>query len=189
MPPTTSDVPWGTIKEHLINKFGDNSLNTLLWRDSPAEILAVVPPTETTIRVAADTGAVANVINPDDLPADCLTELEPDGTHFTGAGGGHIERYGEVDTIISSEHGRVGCNWQCADVNRALHSISTIAGPADGPAQHDVLFNNKVGVVVPPGFVEEILKFVKPIIEYQREGNLYVAEMTVSSFARQGRQE
>ena len=74
-------------------------------------------------------------------------------------------------------------------MTRALHSISTITGPADGPALHDVVFNNKVGVVVPPGFVEEILKHVKPIIEYQREGNLYLAEMTVSSFTRQGHQE
>jgi hypothetical protein len=34
--------------------------------------------------------------------------------------------------------------------------------------------------------VDRILKEVKPITEYHREGNLYLAEMTMSSFGRQG---
>jgi len=48
-----------------------------------------------------------------------------------------------------------------------------------------VLFNNDVCVVVPPGIVAEILKRVKPIAKYDREGNMYVGEMTMSSFHRQ----
>ncbi len=60
------------------------------------------------------------------------------------------------------------------------------AGPVDGSAKTDVLFNNERCVVVPPGVAAEILKKVKPIAEYKREGNLYVADMTMSVFGRQG---
>ena len=49
-----------------------------------------------------------------------------------------------------------------------------------------MLFSNKKCVVVPPGIAEEILKKVTPVMEYQREGNLYVAEMEMSAFGRQG---
>ena len=69
-----------------------------------------------------------------------------------------------------------------------MHSVSAVAGPAGGPskAKQDVLFNNDLCVVVPPGIVNEILKRVKPVARYDREGNLYVGEMTMSSFPRQG---
>ena len=52
--------------------------------------------------------------------------------------------------------------------------------------QHDVLFTNQLGVVVPAGVVDEILKRVKPIATYPRKGNLYCAKMTTSGFPRQG---
>ncbi len=39
------------------------------------------------------------------------------------------------------------------------------------------------------GFVEEILKKAKPIIQYDRTGGLYVTEMTLSSFTWQGHHE
>jgi hypothetical protein len=48
-----------------------------------------------------------------------------------------------------------------------------------------VLFNNDLCVVVPPGIVAEILKRVTPVAKYDREGNLYVGDMTMSSFRRQ----
>ena len=65
--------------------------------------------------------------------------------------------------------------------------VSKTCGPPGGikNAKQDVLFNNDVCVVVPPGIVAEILKRVKPIAQYDREGNLYVGEMTMSSFHRQ----
>ena len=50
-----------------------------------------------------------------------------------------------------------------------------------------MLFNNRVGVVVPPGVVDTVLKYVKPLMQYDREGELYVAEVTMSGFARPGR--
>ena len=81
----------------------------------------------------------------------------------------------------------MACGWQVADVTRALHSISKVTGPKElEQGHHEVLFTNKKGVVVPPGFVEEILKKVKPILQYEREGGLYLADITLSSFTRQG---
>ena len=51
-----------------------------------------------------------------------------------------------------------------------------------------MLFNNNTCVVVPPGIVAAIMKIIKPVSEYKRNGNLYTAEMTMSSFPRQGPQ-
>ena len=87
---------------------------------------------------------------------------------------------------LTCSEGKVGCQYKVADVTRSLHSVTQITGPIDN-AQHDVLFSNKVGVVVPPGVVDEILKKVKPIAKYPRKGNLYCATMSVSGFTRQGR--
>ena len=50
----------------------------------------------------------------------------------------------------------------------------------------DVLFNNKVCVVVPPGVVDAVLRQIKPVARYHREGGLYIADFTLSDFARQG---
>ncbi len=140
------------------------------------------------VRVAADSGAVANVINPGSLPSDAKPTPNADDTHFVGAGGGRIRKYGTYTSKLESEHGAVGCNWQVADVIRPLHSISTIAGPEEGPGLQDVLFNNKRCVVVPPGVVERILKEIQPIAQYDRCGNLYIAEMEMSSFGRRGQE-
>ena len=81
---------------------------------------------------------------------------------------------------------KVSCNWCAADVSKALHSISETIGPFDGPGKHDVLFNNRVGVVVPPGIVAMILKRIKPLLTYDRRGGLYCADLEVSSFPRPG---
>ena len=96
-----------------------------------------------------DSGAVANVINRNDLPKGVV----PDGivkTHFVGASGEHIENYGTCRTLLKGNMQDVVTEWQAADVSKALHSISATTGPEDGPGIHDVLFNNKMGVVVPP---------------------------------------
>ena len=161
---------------------GDNQINMLEWSDISNKLMSVTP-SEVTITVAADSGAVDNVIHPNDLPSGCVPS-GANGEHFIGASGEHIERFGQVDTVITGSNGKVSCNWQCADVTRALHSISKVTGPEQGPGVHEVLFTNKRAVVVPAGFVEEILKRVAPIFEYQRRGNLYLAEVKVSSFAR-----
>ena len=53
-------------------------------------------------------------------------------------------------------------------------------------AKQDVMFNNDICVVMRPGLVRELLKRIKPIAQYNREGNLYVGDMITSSFPRQG---
>ena len=49
-----------------------------------------------------------------------------------------------------------------------------MTGPKDGPGKQDVLFDNEVCVAVSPGTVKEILKRIKPMMRYQREGDLYI---------------
>ena len=147
------------------------------------EILRADIPDETTVEVAADTGAVANVINKNDLPKGVV----PDGvvkTHFVGASDEHIENYGTCRTLLKGNIEDVVTEWQAADVSKALHSISATTGPEDGPGNHDVLFNNKIGVVVPPGVVNKILERIKPIFQYKRSGGLYTAKVKLSSFTR-----
>ena len=71
---------------------------------------------------------MTHVIHPNQLPAGRV----PTGAsndHFTGAGGEHIERFGEVDTVLTGSHGATACAWDCADVSRALHSIAKVTDP------------------------------------------------------------
>ncbi len=141
----------------------------------------------TRVKVAMDSGAVRNVILKKQLPTDATIEPNEDDTHFVGAGGDRIKRHGTCKTKMVDRWGRtILCPWQVADVSRPLHSVSEVAGPEDGDGDHDVLFNNKKCVVVPPGIVERILKYVQPITQYDRQGGLYVADMTLSDFVRQG---
>ena len=120
------------------------------------------------------------------MPKSVVISLNTTGKHFTGAGGDLIEKHGTATTSMSGARGAVGCKWDLADVTRSLNSVSQICRPENGPGKADILFNNQRGVVVPPGIVDQILKKVAPIAEYPREGGLYVAEMTLSGFTRQG---
>ncbi len=129
-----------------------------------------------------------NVIHPKELPLDAEPQPNTSGSHFVGANHARIERYGSCKTRLDGPHGSVGCDWELADVSRPLHSVSCIAGPVEGPGLQDVLFNNKRCVVVPPGVVDRILREVTPVMEYKREGNLYLAELTMSAFARHGQE-
>ena len=134
-----------------------------------------------------ESGAVDHVIHLRELPDDAIIVPNTTGKHFKGANDSVIEKYGSCDTILEGSEGTVGCGWQLADVSRSLHSVSKVCGPAGGlkNAKQDVLFNNDLCVVVPPGIVAEILKRVTPVAKYEREGNLYVGDMTMSSFRRQ----
>ena len=63
--------------------------------------------------------------------------------------------------------------------------VATVCGQIEAPKQ-DVLFNAGHCYVVPPGVVDRIMREVNAVAEYERCGNLYIAEMTLSSFTRQG---
>ena len=156
--------------------------------DDAADAGFIGAVTQVCVRPAADAGACDHVINPDELPDDAVVVPNATGKHFKGANDSVIENYGDVETILESDLGAVSCGWKAADVTRPLHSISKICGPAGGTvnSKQDVLFNNDVCVVVPPGIVAEILKRVTPVAAYAREGSLYVGDMVLSSFTRQG---
>jgi hypothetical protein len=157
------------------------SINVLLDAD---DALIATATEKVTVRPALDSGSVDNVIHPRELPRDADPVPNETDSHFVGANNSRIEKFGTCTTCLESECGQVGCDWQLADVTRPLHSVSKVAGPKDGPGKQDVLFSNKKAVVVPPGIVEEILKRVRPIAEYEREGNLYVCRFEMSAFAR-----
>ena len=83
----------------------------------------------------------------------------------------------------------MGCRWNVAEVSRPLHSVSQITGRFEGDGDHDVLFNNKRCVVVPAGVVEQIMVQIEPIAQYDRDGNLYLSDFTMSDFVRQGQDQ
>ena len=77
-----------------------------------------------------------------------------------------------------------------ANVPRALHSVAQVAGPkGEGNGKQDILFDNDNCFVAPPGIVKRIMKVVKAVAGYERDGNLYTVEMEVSSCPRQGAEE
>ena len=157
--------------------------------DPEDDSLIAAATEKVTIRPAMDSGSVDNVIHPRELPADAAPEPNETDSHFVGANNSRIEKFGTCTTCLESDCGQVGCDWQLADVTRPLHSVSKVAGPKEGPGKQDVLFSNKVCVVVPPGIVAEILKRVKPVAEYEREGNLYLGKFEMSAFRRQSRSQ
>jgi len=153
--------------------------------DEPPSELVAVAAERIRVGVAVDSGASDNVIGLDDLPAGVVPE-GPVGPPFSNASGGDIKKFGKVVTMMESADGKVGCGWTACAVTRPLHSVSKIAGPEEGPGIQDVMFNNRIGVVMPPGLVDLLLKHIKPVARYPRRGGLYVGDFEMSSFPRQG---
>ena len=170
-------------------KLDAGELDLLEDQEGPDEQINAVQ-SEVRARVAMDSGAVWSVTHLSTVPHGTAIAPNTSGKHFVGAGGDTIIKHGKCTTMMTGPHGPVGCNWQVADVTRPLNSVSQVTGPYDGPGEHDVLFNNKTCVVVPPGVVNAILEKIKPIAEYPREASgLYVADVIMSSFTRQGQKE
>ena len=165
----------------------DNVLDTLY--DDEAEQEVNIAEGDQQMEVAMDSGATANVAHPNQLPGNVVIVPNETGFHFKGANNSKIIKFGECDTILTDvESGdQVGCHWNAADVSRPLHSTAIVTGPIEHPTgKQDVLFNNKTCVVVPPGVVNAILRFIKPVARYPRTGNLYIGKVTASSFPRPG---
>ena len=166
----------------------DDGLNCLEMA-GPDGVIAGME-SSTRVRVAMDSAAVDNVIHPDELPEDAEYQPNTSGKHFVGANNAHIENCGSCRTRMS-QHGDVtradvGCDWRMADVSRPLHSVAKVTGPKGEPGKQDVLFDNDSCFVVAPGTVKKLMKTLAAVAEYKREGNLYIADMTLSSFGRQG---
>jgi len=138
------------------------------------------------VKAAMDSGACASVLNPDDLPAGVAPSGNPTGAVFHGANNSPIRRFGSAVTRMKNKSMDVGCRWQVAEVSRPLNAVSEVCGPMGPVGLQDVLFNNNTCYVVPPGVVAKIMEHIQAVAEYPREGNLYLAEIELSSFARQG---
>jgi len=159
----------------------------MLVHDEGDDELLATAEERVIVRAAMDSGSVANVIHPDDLPSGVEVSENTTGKHFSGAGGSIIKKYGSCSTMNQTKGGnKLGARWQVADVTRPLNSVSETCGPIDGPGTQDVLFTNKRCYVVPPGIVEQIMKTTKSVVEYDPTGGLYLADIEMSSFPRQG---
>ena len=129
---------------------------------------------EKKIKVAADTGACAHCLGPDDLP-DGMMVRQCAQRNFCGPDGKPIEHFGEADMRLEQPSGNnVALTSQVLAVTRALHSVSAICDK-----NQDMLFTKDVGIVVPAGVFKEVLERCRHIAEYPREGGLWVSEMTV----------
>ena len=129
---------------------------------------------EKKIRVAADTGACAHCIGPDDLPDGMMVAQCPQ-RNFWGPDGKPIGHFGEATMRLQQPGGgHVNLTSQVLGVTRALHSVSAICDK-----DQDMLFTQDMGYVVPKGVFKEILATCRHIAEYPREGGLWVSEMTV----------
>ena len=129
---------------------------------------------EKKIKVAADTGACAHCIGPDDLPDGMMVKQVPK-RNFAGPDGTGIEHFGEADMRLQQTQGNhANLTSQVLGVTRALHSVSQICDK-----EQDMLFTKDMGYVVPKGVFDEVLANCRHIAEYPREGGLWVSEMRV----------
>ena len=141
--------------------------------ETGGQILATTE--EKRIRPAADTGACAHCTGPDDLPDNVIVVPADDPRSFVGPNGKGIDHYGEANITLGQPSGNnVGMKIQVMDIVRPLHSVSAMCDKG-----HDMIFTNKVGIVIPAGKLDEILKTIKVVARYPREGGLYVADMMV----------
>ena len=152
--------------------------------DDNAGALMQVSAEATKIAVVLDSGSVTSVIHPKDLPKTVTIVPNVNGRHFKGAGtaGHHIENYGTAKTSLraSPDSPDIACEWSAADVHRPLHAVVKVTGTVEQP-KADVLFCAGKAVVVPAGTVDRVLKTVKPLLQYDRKGDLFIAELTVSA--------
>ena len=141
--------------------------------------------------VAIDSGCVANVVGPDDVPGGVEVKHNPKKKkrNFVNASGGDMENYGEASVDMILENGNVvSSTFNVTDVTRPLHSASQVCDTASVkcPDGHEVLITKGVATVVPDGALSKFLGSVRRIAEYPRRGGLYVAKMKLR--ARRARQ-
>ena len=112
--------------------------------------MATVEDHSVMIEPASDSGAVAHVIRPEDMPKDVQIEVNTSNKRYSDASGGIVIRHGSATTKLTDADGReMLCATQVADVVRPLHSVSQTTGTANGPALAGMVYTNKLGCVVP----------------------------------------
>ena len=148
--------------------------------EDDAGALMQVSAEVTRIGVVLDSGSGTSVIH----PKQSVT-IVPNvgGRHVKGAGaaGHHMENYGMAKTALraSPDAPAIAREWSAADVHRPLHGIVTVTRIVEQFKANVLLCAGKA-VVVPAGSVDRVFQNVKPMRQYDRKGDLFTAELTVS---------
>jgi hypothetical protein len=186
--PSPSSVPRVTTGTSVVK----NEVNVMDWEEEDEMLLA---EDEIKVEVAMDSGAIAHVTRPDQVPKG----VQVDGSNtrnFMAANGGSIKNYGKARVAMADKfQNQSECIYNVADVTRTLHSTGQICDQ-----DFEVLYTKKGCVVVPQEtlsrFVNEAMVVAK---SPRKNGGLYLAEFTVKApqtndgkdgdapgFARQG---
>ena len=146
---------------------------------------------EIEVDVAQDSGCVANVAGPDDIPSS-VEVAHPPGKRvrgFVAANGSDMENYGEANVRMVAEDGSSFLNsFTVTDVTRPLHATSQTCDSTSErcPDGHEVLFTKGEATVVPAGALSRFLGNIRHIATYPRRGGLYVAKMKVRAPGARG---
>ena len=158
----------------------NDTIGLVYEQDHDSEIMAAEEEIE--IEVAMDSGCVAHIIKPKDVPARVEVRKRPNQKDFVNASGGSMENYGEAKIEMTQESGKViNMGLNVTDATRTLQSTSQTCdtGSPACPDGHEVLFTKGVCTVVPDGALSQYLASVRNIAKYPRRGGLYVAKMRV----------
>ena len=153
--------------------FSPSDINGVEFESEDEELLNIMEEVE--IEVANDSGSVAHVVGPEDVPSNVTLIRSANMKNFKGAGGDGIKNYGKAEVECEQEDGtRVDCDLNVAGVTRALHSTGVICD-----TEKEVLFTRGEATVVPAGSLSRYLGAVQRLMEYKRKGGLYVAKIKV----------
>ena len=130
--------------------------------------------------VAADSGACAHVVGPNDIPGNVKTR-QVIKRRFHGANNSSIEHCGEAVVQLVQGDGTVATSTvHVAEVCRPLHAVSVICdGPPGGENKKELLYTDTEAVVVPGSSLSKFLAGCKRLAMYPRVGGLYVAKVKV----------
>ncbi len=176
---TTDDHDDGGFDSHQARSTINEHVMPLEYEDEDDDEMVMDLEEEVEVYVASDTGSVAHVVGPKDLPGSIRVRAPPSGKvrNFVGAGGDGIKCHGEATVELLQENGNVvSTDFQVADVVRPLHSVSKICD-GTGEKHHEMLYTRECGYVVPEGTLSRFLAQVNVITRYPRRGGLYVAKM------------
>ena len=161
------------MERHGCCNFPPSDINGVEYEYEDEELLNIMEEVE--VEVANDSGSVAHVVGPEDVPSNVTRFKGPNMEDFKGAGGDGIKNYGKAQVEIVQEDGTcVDCDLNVAAVTRALHSTGVICDTSK-----EVLFTRGEATVVPAGALSRYLCAVQRLMEYKRKGGLYVAKIKV----------
>ena len=167
-----------------------STLGSLVYRDEDEDAIMAADE-EIEVDVAQDSGCVANVAGPDDIPSS-VEVAHPPGKRvrgFVAANGSDMENYGEANVRMVAEDGSSFLNsFTVTDVTRPLHATSQTCDSTSErcPDGHEVLFTKGEATVVPAGALSRFLGNIRHIATYPRRGGLYVAKMKVRAPGARG---